>query len=678
DEYKYIQIMVEKELATLAHPVFHELLYASQKFIRKVEKPYSVSLRDVKRAITLVKFFYKSLENRPVYIKGYKYPPSGNPTARTRSYILALSLCYHSRLYDQKLRRQYRREMGEILQSHNAFVGEHMFAKVIREEQEDYINRMQCPPNTAKNEALLENVLVMIVCILTRIPLFLIGAPGYVSPSFKCILVMDEKNLALADPAFLNRFEKHKMSIHDTLNDRHKLLVENLSNWARQISTLIGVNQIAHLYEKFTQKDLFIGFDKDEVIQSLVFDVTKSNPKAENEKILKICRESLIALISPGAILRAEYSIFDRDEIIRLKHKRVSHGLKNIPDELSQHKLISKSIKVIHAQDDQFIDYEWNDNILKYSQWNPKIEPNTNFIFDLRKIEEKLAKKLVFEKVRFETEDDDFYLKKFSFKHELFNNSPRILFDIKRLLTQEPIPEDKSQLIFAMFQPSNSSFILRNSLNLSELHFLLNLILCFIKELSIKNRDVLIIDFVNQWLKLARYDITYINIFNEFSLKYIVALYEIIEEQVTNLIIHDLEDKFKDSLTQLMKDSIDNCVNYLPEQESQLIPAEALTLSLKRFIYRFLLVESNIADLNLSMYFFDFTLDLWTSDIKQELVERLFPTCLLVSHAYDSYIYIVNEVEKAMVDKQINQNLSTVSSTRRTLQRIKKVKTVTE
>ncbi|CAG8500982.1 14381_t:CDS:2 [Funneliformis caledonium] len=80
------------------------------------------------------------------------------------------------------------------------------------------------------------------------------------------------------------------------------------------------------------------------------------------------------------------------------------------------------------------------------------------------------------------------------------------------------------------------------------------------------------------------------------------------------------------------------------------------------------------------MYFLDFTLDLWTSDIKQELIVRLFPTDLLVSHAYDSYIYIINEVEKAKVDKKINQNLSTVSTagTRRTLQRIKKVKTVTD
>src|SRR6266496_4922304 len=178
DEYKYIQIMVEKELKKLAHPVFSELLFASQKFIRKVEEPYSVSLRDVKRAITLVKFFYNSLENRPVYRKGRVYPPPGNPTTTIRSYVLAISLCYHSRLYEQDLRKQYRREMGQILQNHKAYVGENMFAKIIREEQEDYINRMQCPPNTANNEALLENVLVMIVCILTRTPLFLIGAPG--------------------------------------------------------------------------------------------------------------------------------------------------------------------------------------------------------------------------------------------------------------------------------------------------------------------------------------------------------------------------------------------------------------------------------------------------------------------------------------------------------------------
>ncbi|CAB4443137.1 unnamed protein product [Rhizophagus irregularis] len=37
---------------------------------------------------------------------------------------------------------------------------------------------MRCPPNVAKNEALLENVLTTIVCILTRIPVFIIGEAG--------------------------------------------------------------------------------------------------------------------------------------------------------------------------------------------------------------------------------------------------------------------------------------------------------------------------------------------------------------------------------------------------------------------------------------------------------------------------------------------------------------------
>ncbi|RIA80403.1 hypothetical protein C1645_838790, partial [Glomus cerebriforme] len=95
DEYKYIQIMIKNELKELAQPVFAELLFASQKFIRKVEETW-----------------------------------------------------------------------------------EKTFTRIIREEQDDYINRMQIPSDIVKNEALLENILAMIVCILTKIPIFVIGETG--------------------------------------------------------------------------------------------------------------------------------------------------------------------------------------------------------------------------------------------------------------------------------------------------------------------------------------------------------------------------------------------------------------------------------------------------------------------------------------------------------------------
>src|SRR5581483_4090322 len=124
------------------------------------------------------------------------------------------------------------------------------------------------------------------------------------------------------------------------------------------------------------------------------------------------------------------------------------------------------SKKVAHALDINFINYEWNDKISKYSQRNPETTGDVDFIFDLQKIEKKLAKKLVFNKVYFEMEDNQFYLKNFPFKHELFYNSPRILFDIKKILPQELIPDDKMKTALAMFQLSNSSLILPNSVDL--------------------------------------------------------------------------------------------------------------------------------------------------------------------------------------------------------------------
>jgi hypothetical protein len=181
EEIKYIEIMVKELLKDLGHQVLSKCLFYSQEFIRRTEESYSVSLRDIKRAIKLVKFFINSLKDRPPIKKNgkiMKYPLPSDITNNVRAYVLALGLCYQSRLYEQRLRKEYRRLMVEIFNKYNFNMNEEKFNRIIKEEQENYIDRMQCPPNTAKNEALLENVLVMIVCILTKIPCFIIGAPG--------------------------------------------------------------------------------------------------------------------------------------------------------------------------------------------------------------------------------------------------------------------------------------------------------------------------------------------------------------------------------------------------------------------------------------------------------------------------------------------------------------------
>ncbi|CAG8457357.1 17413_t:CDS:10 [Racocetra persica] len=182
EEEKYIQTMVSESLGEYDdNSVFAKLLAESQRYIRHIEEPYSVSLRDVKRAITLVKFFAKSLTNRPP-IRRKNSPPYPNPADgikfSIRCYVLSLGLCYQCRMYEQSIRQTYREKMARLLLTNGIQFDEAKFNTIIRQEQEDYINRMICPPNTAHNEALLENVLVMIVCILTKIPVFIIGAPG--------------------------------------------------------------------------------------------------------------------------------------------------------------------------------------------------------------------------------------------------------------------------------------------------------------------------------------------------------------------------------------------------------------------------------------------------------------------------------------------------------------------
>ncbi|GES94832.1 hypothetical protein GLOIN_2v1878676 [Rhizophagus clarus] len=299
----------------------------------------------------------------------------------------------------------------------------------------------------------------------------------------------------------------------------------------------------------------------------------------------------------------------------------------------------TKSIMITQAQEINFINYELDEKILKYSQRNLDQLDEISFNFDLQQVEMLLMKELVNNKVYFKQGNNN----EFSFRHEIFNNSPRIFYDIRKVLQQEPIKTDRIKLFLAELQRSNS-FI-------SELLLFFEIILDLTRELAINNNEILIEDFIKQWLKLSRYNMMLTDIceeFSEFSLKHVIELYELIEEQDTNLfeaVINNIDDKFKIPLEVQMKESINNCIDYYNQSES-LIPAKAFALALKRFIYRFLTLDSNIQNSNLTEYFLDFTLNLWPSYIEEKLVEKLFPTCLLVSHAYSCYIFIGEEIEE--------------------------------
>ena len=176
DEKSYIRQMLGRK-----SPVFVDLVVMSQEFMRKVAKTsYCVSLRDVHRCQHLKKWFVEMLGAKGVATVAEASYGDYMDKHDIRSVILALAHCYHSRLTQAEDRQRYREEVASILSQLKGspnISGEDI-EKIIKSEQLDFLNRMQLQDGTAKNEALRENVFVILVSILNRIPVFVVGKPG--------------------------------------------------------------------------------------------------------------------------------------------------------------------------------------------------------------------------------------------------------------------------------------------------------------------------------------------------------------------------------------------------------------------------------------------------------------------------------------------------------------------
>ena len=196
DEKAYIHRMVS--MFPQKYPnLLVDVLAESQKFIREAERNhFCVSLRDVHRCILLIRWFQEMIHKReevksttnntvPTHLQKYHLMSTRyDQKPKIKSVVLALAHCYLSRLPTDELRRSYRERMIKLFCGNGTMMtneGEEKvdsFSAIVRMEEEDYLDRMELPPGTAKNAALRENVFVMLVCILNRIPVFVVGKPG--------------------------------------------------------------------------------------------------------------------------------------------------------------------------------------------------------------------------------------------------------------------------------------------------------------------------------------------------------------------------------------------------------------------------------------------------------------------------------------------------------------------
>ncbi|XP_067087748.1 E3 ubiquitin-protein ligase rnf213-alpha-like [Osmerus mordax] len=200
-EKMYIQQIVQRVVATNTVDADYitlitDVLSASQKYMRTRKDECSfVSLRDVERCMQAFVWFYKShemlLAELQKFVKnqnterGEKNPKGLHERDPVLwSLVMAVGVCYHACL---EYKDKYRKRICKCLPEAYTPV------KVMQEislMQDLLLSGVPLGETIARNNALKENVFMMVICIELRIPLFLVGKPGS-SKSLSKTLVAD-------------------------------------------------------------------------------------------------------------------------------------------------------------------------------------------------------------------------------------------------------------------------------------------------------------------------------------------------------------------------------------------------------------------------------------------------------------------------------------------------------
>ncbi|XP_074938739.1 E3 ubiquitin-protein ligase rnf213-alpha-like isoform X2 [Phalacrocorax aristotelis] len=163
--------------------VFTSVISASQKFLRKKKDECRVaSLRDIERCMSIVLWFYKLRDLLfPQIDEKYKKKQEPILNDAQRALVLSVGACYYVSL---ESRKDYLEEVAKCFSAP---------ASLLQQEinlcQEVFLDNLSVPKAIARNDALRENIFMIVVCMDLRVPLFLIGKPGSSKSLSKTIAV---------------------------------------------------------------------------------------------------------------------------------------------------------------------------------------------------------------------------------------------------------------------------------------------------------------------------------------------------------------------------------------------------------------------------------------------------------------------------------------------------------
>ena len=228
DEKKYIRSIIQK-LFTKEEENLRDLttkvISKCHKFLRRYfgNDPSIVSLREIARFKTCVEFFLDYFSKKEKFIyenKIKKHSKDDEPKSnfeiddetkklfKIKSIICSLYLCYFIRLTNEESRGKFDAEMQEILLEITNIYGENKtedeikdnslfskikyqklsqdlrdknlqkFSELLKIEEEFLLDQIELDKGIGKNQLLKENLFLLFLAVVTKIPLIIVGKPG--------------------------------------------------------------------------------------------------------------------------------------------------------------------------------------------------------------------------------------------------------------------------------------------------------------------------------------------------------------------------------------------------------------------------------------------------------------------------------------------------------------------
>ena len=157
----------------------------SHTYIRKNNEVSSVSLREIKRFTKFFEFFLNIIKRRKEIEKNYKtytekikyFVQELTEEEKKENIIflkaanLSLFISYYLRIIDPKKRKELANNLTEIF--------EFDFLEYPLELENILANNVRIDKGIAKNNALLDNLFSMFVCLNNKIPIFICGKAGF-------------------------------------------------------------------------------------------------------------------------------------------------------------------------------------------------------------------------------------------------------------------------------------------------------------------------------------------------------------------------------------------------------------------------------------------------------------------------------------------------------------------